>query len=200
MFVISDEIWSDIILGENKHIPPQTINEDAKQRTVALYAPSKTFNLAGLQGSYHIIYNNWLRDRILKESSLPHYNSANVMSIAALIGAYKEEGHQWLNELVDVIEKNVDYAYNFILNKFKGVKLAKPQGTYLLYLNAEEWCKENDKTLDELLQKGVEYGVIWQDGRPFLKPYSIRVNLALPHATVIEAFDRLDKYVFNGDW
>ena len=72
--MISDEIWSDLILEGHRHVPTQSVSEDAKNRTVALYAPSKTFNLAGLVGSYHIIYNRWLRDRIDKESSLPHYN------------------------------------------------------------------------------------------------------------------------------
>ena len=81
VFVISDEIWSDIILTGHKHIPTQSVSEDAKQRTIAMYAPSKTFNLAGLVGSYHIIYNSWLRDRHEKESSLSHYNSMNVMSM-----------------------------------------------------------------------------------------------------------------------
>ena len=72
VFVISDEIWSDIILTGYRHTPTQSVSEDAKQRTVALYAPSKTFNLAGLVGSYHIIYNKWLKDRYDKESSLGH--------------------------------------------------------------------------------------------------------------------------------
>ncbi|MFB0971515.1 MAG: aminotransferase class I/II-fold pyridoxal phosphate-dependent enzyme, partial [Neofamilia sp.] len=200
VFVISDEIWSDIILDGNKHLPPQMLNEDAKQRTIALYAPSKTFNLAGLQGSYHIIYNPWLKDRVIKESSLPHYNSANVMSVAALIGAYKDDGHQWTDELIEVIGKNIDYAYNYINENFKGLSVAKPQGTYLLYIDAEEWCKENGKTIDELQRRGAEYGVVWQDGRPFNRPYAIRMNFALPYASVVEAFDRLDKYVFNADW
>ena len=64
--VISDEIWSDLILADNRHIPTQSISEDAKNRTIAIYAPSKTFNLAGLVGSYHIIYNSMLRDRVNK--------------------------------------------------------------------------------------------------------------------------------------
>ncbi len=200
VYVISDEIWSDIILGDKRHIPTQSINEDAKQRTIGLYAPSKTFNLAGLQGSYHIIYNDWLRDRIEKESSLPHYNAANVMSIAALIGAYKQEGHEWTDELVDVLGKNVDFAYDFIKENFKGVHLAKPEGTYLLYLDCTDWLSEHSKTIEELQKKGVEYGVIWQDGRPFNRPNSIRMNLALPYSLVVEAFERLDKYVFNGKW
>ena len=95
VFVISDEIWSDIILSGYKHIPTQSVSEDAKQRTMAMYAPSKTFNLAGLVGSYHIVYNNWLRDRLEKESSLCHYNSMNVMSMYALLGAYEPEGYEW---------------------------------------------------------------------------------------------------------
>ena len=73
VYVVSDEIWSDIILS-GKHIPTQSVSEDARMRTVALYAPSKTFNLAGLVGSYRIVYDPYLRDRIAKESSLSHYN------------------------------------------------------------------------------------------------------------------------------
>ena len=69
VYVISDEIWSDILLDGHRHIPTQSVSEDAKNRTVALYAPSKTFNLAGLVGSYHIIYNPRLRNRIRKEAS-----------------------------------------------------------------------------------------------------------------------------------
>ena len=62
VYVVSDEIWSDIILSGHKHIPTQSISEDARMRTAALYAPSKTFNLAGLIGSYHIVYDPWWRD------------------------------------------------------------------------------------------------------------------------------------------
>ena len=69
VYVISDEIWSDLVLYGNQHIPTQSVSEDAKNRTVALYAPSKTFNLAGLVGSYHIIYNKYLRDRVCSKES-----------------------------------------------------------------------------------------------------------------------------------
>ena len=93
VYVVSDEIWSDIILYGNKHIPLQSVNEDAKNRVIALYAPSKPFNLAGLIGAYHIVYNNRLRDRLNKQSSLSHYNTMNLLSMHALIGAYKDEGY-----------------------------------------------------------------------------------------------------------
>lgn len=200
VFVVADEIWSDIILFGNKHIPTQSINEDAKNRTIAFYSPSKTFNLAGLVGSYHIVYNKYLRDRLLKESSLPWYNAPNVISVEALKGAYTKVGAEWVEELKGVLSKNIDYGFNYIEEHFDGVEVQKPQGTYLLLLDCEKWCKKHNKKIDELQRQGADYGVIWQDGRPFHYNYGIRMNFALPYSSVVEAFDRLDKYVFNGNW
>ena len=197
VWVVSDEIWSDLVLPGYHHIPTQSVSEDAKMRTVALYAPSKTFNLAGLIGSYHIIYNPWLRDRCRKESDLGHYNKMNVLSMYALMGAYCEEGNQWLLQLRDVLDKNVDYACEFITNHFEGVSIARPQGTYMLFLNCEQWCKKTGKTMDELIRSGWDVGVYWQDGRPFHAPYHIRMNLALPLSRVQEAFKRLEEHVFH---
>lgn len=197
VFVVSDEIWSDIILNGHKHIPTQSVSEDAKMRTAAMYAPSKTFNLAGLVGSYHIIYNKWMRDRIIKESSLPHYNDMNVLSMHALIGAYKPEGYEWADELCQVISENVNYACDYIKDHFEGVKVSKPEGTYMLFLDCTEWCEKHGKTIEELEKAGWDVGVAWQDGRMFHGPCSIRLNLALPLERVKEAFRRMDTYVFN---
>ena len=197
VMVISDEIWSDILRVGVKHIPTQSVSEDAKMRTVALYAPSKTFNLAGLVGSYHIIYNKMIKDRCDKESSLSHYNSMNVMSMHALIGAYQPEGYQWTEELRQVITGNVDYACDYIEKHFQGVTVSKPQGTYMLFIDCAQWLEKNGKTMDELLKAGWDVGVVWQDGRAFHGQTHIRLNLALPLSRVKEAFDRLDKYVFN---
>ena len=194
--VISDEIWADLTLPGHTHIPLQSVSEDARERTIAVYAPSKTFNLAGLIGSYHVIYAPYLRDRIAKYASASHYNSCNVLSMHALIGAYKEEGREWVDELRTVLGENADYAYEFITNHFEGVSLAKPEGTYMLFLDCEAWCKKHEQSLDDLLRAGVEVGVLWQDGRPFYGKYSIRVNLALPKVLVEEAMERLAKYVF----
>lgn len=197
VYVVSDEIWSDIILSGHKHIPAQTVSEDAKNRTVAVYAPSKTFNLAGLVGSYHIIYNKWLRERVNKESSLAHYNDMNVLSMHALIGAYKNEGYEWVDELCGVITGNVEYACDYIHNHFAGVEVCKPQGTYMLFLDCSKWCEAHGKSIDELLKAGYDVGVAWQDGRMFHGPCHIRINLALPLSRVKEAFERMDKYVFR---
>ena len=198
VMVVSDEIWSDLTLAGHQHIPTQSVSEDARNRTVAVYAPSKTFNLAGLVGSYHIIYNKALRERVDKESGLSHYNNMNVLSMYALMGAYGPEGQEWVDELREVLTGNVDYACGYIAEHFDGVDVSKPEGTYMLFLDCTRWCGEHGRTLDQLLRSGWDVGVYWQDGRPFHGPCHIRMNLALPLSRVREAMERLDRYVFHG--
>jgi cystathionine beta-lyase len=164
--------------------------------TVSLYAPSKTFNLAGLIGSYHIIYDKRLRDRVLKESSLSHYNSMNVLSMHALIGAYTDEGQLWVDELREVLTQNVDYAVDFIRTNFEGVTVQKPEGTYMLFADCGGWLKAHGKALRELEEMCWRVGVALQDGAMFGGPTSVRINLALPLSRVEEAMERLKKYVF----
>ena len=197
VYVVSDEIWSDILLDGHKHIPTQSVSEDARNRVIALYAPSKTFNLAGLIGSYHIIYNKRLRDRMERESSLCHYNSMNVLSMYALMGAYSTEGREWTDELCQVLSGNVDYACTYIDMHFPGVHAARPQGTYMVFMDCSEWLDAHGMTLDALLKRGWDVGVAWQDGRQHGGDRHIRLNLALPLSRVEEAFDRMRKYVFS---
>lgn len=197
VYVISDEIWSDIILTGCKHIPTQSISEDARNRTIAFYAPSKTFNLAGLVGSYHIIYNKWLRNRVDKEASLSHYNSMNVLSMYALIGAYQPEGYEWVDELRETITGNINFACDYIEKHFQGVEVSKPEGTYMLFVDCTKWCEAHGKTIEDVEKAAWEVGVAIQDGRMFHGPCHLRMNLALPLSRVKEAFERLDRYVFN---
>ena len=195
--VVSDEIWSDLIHPGYKHVPTQSVSEDAKNRTVAMYAPSKTFNLAGLVGSYSIIYNKHIRDRVSKEISLSHTNAMNVMSMHALIGAYKPEGYEWVDELNQVLAGNAEFACNYIAEHFEGVTVSRPQGTYMLFIDCKDYCERTGRSIEDVIKAGWDVGVVWQDGRPFHGPTSIRINLALPLSRVQEAFDRMDKYVFN---
>ena len=195
VYVISDEIWSDIVLGGSVHIPTQSVSDDARMRTVALYAPSKTFNIAGLIGSYRVVYNPWLQARLAKQASLSHYNMQNVLSMHALLGAYNDEGAAWVDELREVLGRNAQIASEFF-EGIAGVDFARPQGTYMLFLDCGGWCAAHDMDIDELLRSGVEVGVLWQDGRPFGGDKTIRINLALPTARLREALERLAAYVF----
>jgi cystathionine beta-lyase len=193
--VVSDEIWSDIILDGHRHIPTQSATDYLHENTAALYAPSKTFNLAGLVGSYHIIYNKRLRERVRKESSLSSYNNMNVLSMHALIGAYTEEGAAWTDQLREAIGANADLAEKR-LRAVDGIRLIRPQGTYMLFPDCGEWCRKNGKTMDELERACWDVGVALQDGRMFHGQTHLRINLAIPARFVDEAFDRLEKYVF----
>ena len=197
VFVVSDEIWSDILLNGHTHIPTQSISEDARQRTAALYAPSKTFNLAGLVGSYHIVYNNWWREQIEKESSLSHYNAMNVLSMHALVGGYSPEGQAWLDELREVLSGNVNFACSYIADRFEGVTVTKPEGTYMLFVDCTDWCAAHGKTIEEVEKALWDVGVAVQDGKMFHGPCHLRMNLASPRSRIEEAFRRMDQYVFN---
>lgn len=195
-FVLSDEIWSDLILPGYRHIPTLSVSDDARRRTAAFYAPSKTFSLAGLIGSYHIIPDPWLRDRVTRQGDLSHYNSCNVLSLHALLGAYSDEGAQWLDELRPVLADNIRYACDFIAAHFPGVQVMQPQGTYMLFLDCAAWLQEHHMTLRELEERGARAGVIWQDGAAFAWPDSIRMNLALPHSRLVEAMEHLRVHAF----
>ena len=194
--VISDEIWSDIVMPGHKHIPTQSVSEYGKMNTVALYAPSKTFNLAGLVGSYHIVYNKTIQDRMEKEASLSHYNSMNVLSMHALVGAYSEEVREWCKELIEVLSGNIDYACDFIAENFPDLQLMKPEGTYMLFVDCRKWLEKKQCSLEELEEKFWDVGVAVQDGKMFNGETHLRMNLALPKSRVEEAFRRMKEYVF----
>jgi len=200
VYVISDEIWSDLMMNGSVYTPAQSVSSWAHEHTAAFYAPSKTFNLAGLVGSYSVIYNKYLRERIQGVSARLIYNSMNVFSEHALIGAYSEEGNSWLSQLLFVLSENVNLAASYVGNKFEGVTTFRTQGTYMMLLDCTEWLAAHGKTQHELLKRGWDVGVGWQDGASFEAPTSIRLNLASPTSRIREAFERMDKLVFNCEW
>ena len=163
VYVISDEIWSDLILN----------------------------------CSYHIVYNSWWRDRILKESSLSHYNMMNVLSMHALLGAYQPEGYEWTDELCEVLSGNVNFACDYIDRHFKGVNVSRPEGTYMLFVDCTDWCAAHGKTIEDVEKACWDVGVAVQDGRMFFGSCHLRMNLASPRSRIEEAFRRMDRYVFN---
>ena len=148
-------------------------------------------------GSYHIIYDPALRDRVVAKSSKPHYNDMNVLSMHALIGAYKPEGYEWTDELCEVLTGNIDFACDYIEKHFEGVTVSKPQGTYMLFVDCTDWCKAHGKTIEDVEHACWDVGAAIQDGTMFFGPCHLRMNLASPRSRIEEAFHRMDKYVFN---
>jgi cystathionine beta-lyase len=115
----------------------------------------------------------------------------------ALMGGYCEEGHIWVDELCQVLTENVSFACDFIEKHWEGVTVSRPQGTYMLFVDCTRWCESHCKALDEVLKACHDVGAAVQDGRPFHGSCHIRMNLALPTVRVKEAFERMDKHVFN---
>ncbi|MGI6107990.1 MAG: MalY/PatB family protein [Lachnospiraceae bacterium] len=191
--VVSDEIWSDLILPGNHHTPTAGVSADAAGRTIAMYAPSKTFNLAGLVGSYSVVRDPGRRAKMKQTADLTMYNSMNLLSMYALIGGYSGHGAEWVDELTQVILRNVEETLAFFAKAAPEIRIAKPQGTYMLYLDCGEWCAKHKTDIEKLLKAGIYEGVIWQDGRPFRMPDTIRMNLALPKALLDEALARLGR-------
>lgn len=195
-YVISDEIWADLVYEGNSHTPFVCLNDWTKDHVVGMYAPTKTYNLAGIYGSYHIIYNDDLRERITKYGSRTHYNSLHLLSMYALMGAYSEGSEEWLGELLEVLEGNCRYVTDFINEKIDGVEVTMPEGTYMLFIDVAGYMEKTGKTIDQVIQSGWDYGVAWADGRHYNGPTNIRLNLALPLSRVQEACERMEKYIF----
>lgn len=194
--IISDEIHSDLMLDGHKHTCMASVSPEIAAITTTCIAPSKTFNLAGLVGSYHVIYDPALRDRITAAGRKTGYNDMNLLSMVALEGAYTEEGRAWVQQLCGVLSENARLAVKCIREELPGVSVQPPQGTYMLFLNCADYCEKHGKALDDVLAAGWDVGVGWQDGRPFHGPHHIRMNLALPTSDVADAFSRLRDHVF----
>lgn len=188
--VVADEIWSDLILGDNVHIPFHTVSEDARMRTITLCAPSKTFNLAGLIGSYDIVFNPRMHERLYARGRTSYYNDMNVLSMHALIGGYSDEGAAWVDELRLVLGENAGLVCDFI-DATPGLEAFRPQGTYMIYVDCTQWCELHGRTIDELEHALWDVGVTIQDGRMFGGPCHIRMNVALPRRKVEEALARM---------
>lgn len=135
------------------HIPTQSVSRDARERTVAFYAPTKTFSLAGLIGSYHIIYNDRLRCRVQRQGNLSGYNDCNVLSMHALTGAYSDEGMAWVDQLCAVLDRNLRYIRDFLQSRYPVVTMMLPQGTYMLFVNCGAWCRSHGITPDDLRRR-----------------------------------------------
>ena len=189
--VVADEIWADIVFEGHEHLPFVSVSSDARERTIMLAAPSKTFNLAGLIGSYDIVFNPKLRERLHAASKASGYNSMNVLSMHALLGAYSAEGAKWADELVRVLEQNTRITCDFI-DRTPGLEAAQPEGTYMVFVDCSEWCTARGATLDTLLHALWDVGVAVQDGRPFGGTCHIRMNVALPERKLAEALGRMD--------
>jgi cystathionine beta-lyase len=191
ILIISDEIHCDLIYPGHKHTIFASISEEFAQHSITCTAGSKTFNLAGLQQSNVIIPNEHMRDAFKVQMENHFLRLPNAFGALALQVAY-DEGEAWLESLIQVMARNLDFLKSFISEKMPKVSVIEPEGTYLVWLDFREYeldPKELKKKLREeakvLLDSGYEFG---PGGEGFE-----RINLACPLSILTEGLERIAK-------
>ncbi|WP_366923646.1 pyridoxal phosphate-dependent aminotransferase [Metallumcola ferriviriculae] len=192
VMVVSDEIHCDVIYRDAKHIPFASISEKFAANSITTIATSKTFNLAGLKNSIIIIPNK----KILSEfdnMSAKHRVGMNVFGMLATEMAYTE-GEEYLEQLIDYLSDNLNYLTDFIKQNIPGIKVIKPEGTYLVWLDCRELGMDRHQ-LDSFfineakvaLNSGYGFGLA---GAGFM-----RINIACPKPILQEGLTRIKNAV-----
>ncbi|MFB5761832.1 MalY/PatB family protein [Paenibacillus medicaginis] len=193
VLVVSDEIHADLVFEAGSHTPFASLSEGAAQRSIICTAPSKTFNIAGLHTANLVIPNKELRAKFSKALEIHAMGSATPLGLAAAEAAYRE-GAEWLDALLDHVRGNMDYVCDFCEGHLPEVKVWRPEGTYLLWLDFRALGlkgKELSSFLIEEAKLGLNSGDSFgTDGDGFM-----RMNLGCTRATVEEAMRRLEAAV-----
>ena len=190
VFILSDEIHADLLIDGHKHIPLLTVARAEEAKIVTCIAPTKTFNIAGIQAAMTVTPNKQLQ-RALELYGMAHgHFELNTFVSTALEAAYNE-GDAWLDELQQYLSKNMDYVIAQ-LTTIPGIKINKPQATYLVWIDYRETGLEETEIMNRLLTIGklaLDPGTKYSEaGRGFL-----RMNVAAPFETIKDGVERFKK-------
>jgi cystathionine beta-lyase len=189
VWICSDEIHSDLVFNGHKHIPIASLSPELADRTVTLMAPSKTFNIPGLQFSYAICRNRQMREK-LEKARRGLLEQPNILAYTAAKAAYTY-GEQWLQALLAYLEGNRDYLASYLSANIPEIRYILPQGTYLAWLDCEPLnlqpspCDFFLKYAKVALNDGKAFG---NDATQF-----IRLNFACPRTILQKALDNMAK-------
>ncbi len=191
--VVSDEIHSDFVYGDRKHYVFTTVDPGFEEFSIVCTAPSKTFNLAGLQASNIFIPNVQIRKAFLKQMSAVGYSQLNMIGLHACKAAY-ETGREWLEELKVYLKGNLDFVREYLEQNLPQIKLIEPEGTYLIWLDCRALGLPEAKLEHLIVHEAklwLDSGAIFgKDGEGFE-----RINIACPRAILEEACKRLCRAV-----
>lgn len=191
--VVSDEIHADFVYEGNRHMIFANVKPEYLQNTITCTAPSKTFNLAGLQVSNIFIANPDIRKKFQAEMNKSGYSELNTLGLIACQAAY-EHGGEWLDELKKYLAGNLAFIRDFVKQRLPKIHLVEPQGTYLVWLDFTELGLTEEQREHLIVNKAklwLDSGVMFgKDGEGFE-----RVNIACPCATLQKAFEQLERAV-----
>lgn len=191
IIVVSDEIHCDLTYKGYNHIPFASISEEFANNSIVCTAPTKTFNLAGLQCSNIIIPNRTLRDKFNNIINKQHIQTATPFGIVGVQAAY-ENGEKWLQEVMEYIEGNLEYMIDFFKENIPEIKVIKPQGTYLVWLDFRSLNISRKELNNILINKSK---VALNDGYMFGKSGENfqRINIACPRCILEEGLKRMER-------
>ena len=186
--LVSDEIHQDLALYGHKHDTFNTVDENFKDFSIILSSATKTFNIAGTKNSFAIIENPSIRKTFANRQLANNQHEVPTIGLLTTEAAFTY-GDEWLTELKNVLEKNIDYVEEYLTSHTR-IKVMKPQGTYLIWLDFSDYQLEHDQ-LFELLQHQAK--LILNDGLSFGKEgkHHARLNAAAPFDVIEEACQRL---------
>lgn len=189
--VLSDEIHSDLVYGEHKHTVFAALGTPVCQQSVTFMAASKTFNIAGLNLSFIVAPCQRRRALIKAELNRLHLNRNNLFGVLASEAAYAE-GDAWLDALLEYLEKNADTLVEFVEKRLPKVKIVKPEGTYLAWLDFRAYFPDSN-SLDAFLVQKAKVGL--NSGKTFGSPGEgfARLNFATQRSVLLEALERIEK-------
>lgn len=191
--VISDEIHADFTFPGHPHTVFASLSKEAEQNCVVCTAPSKTFNLAGLQTSNLFVPNPALREKLRSFMDRLHYGAPNLAGITACMAAY-QGGAPWLDELIEYLAENVSLVRSFLQERLPQLRLVEPEGTYLLWIDCRGLGLTEEGLADLLTNRArlwVNEGVMFGPGGEGF----IRVNIACPRSVLQKALNRLAEAV-----
>jgi len=195
--VLSDEIHNDLVFSEHKHTVFASLGTPVCKQSVTFMAASKTFNIAGLNSSFIIIPCQRRRALIERWMHRLHINRNNLFGVLATEAAY-QEGDAWLDALLSYLEKNADVLVDFFQTRLPGVKVNKPEGTYLAWLDFRAYftnAKELQHFLVHIAKVGLNSGANFgTQGEGFA-----RINLATQRSVLLEALHRIEKALLTID-
>jgi cystathionine beta-lyase len=186
VLICSDEIHCDLIYSGRRHIPIASIDPEIAQQTITLMAPSKTYNIAGLNFSFAIIQNPTLRKQY-QAAYKGLIGGPNVFGLVAAQAAYRD-GQEWLTQALAYLEANRDYLVHYLQHELPEIGMFRPEGTFLAWLDCRKTGLENPYQffLDEArvaLNDGLTFG---EDGKGF-----VRINFGCSRALLNEALSRM---------